>query len=318
MAAMDLAEQCFTTNQISKDFLKKLVEKDYLSEGNINEILEDKALSKYITSDKHKRRTSKQPKVSDTERNDEDYNPDKRPCRVWKSIGGIGLPKVQCTRKLPDGELMCKMHGTKADEHGKWWLGLVTEAPPAEPVFQPGKKKAHWWNEEAKEAANQERKSAKKSMKKKSEESDEGDEKPKKKASKKVVKKKSEESDEVEEEPKKKVKKKVKKVEKVDSDEEDEDEEEPKKKVKKEEKIDSDEEEEEEDKVEKKKEEDEEDDDGNTPFIFEGVKYVRTEDGDIVNPDNYDLMGEDDGSGGIDWTDGEMEEKHQQLVAELE
>ena len=103
-------------------------------------------------------------------------------------------------------------------------------------------------------------------------------------------------------------------MEKVDSDEEEEPKKKAKKKVKKKmEKVDSDEEEEE-DKVEEK----EEDDDGNTPFIFEGVKYVRTEDGDIVNPDNYDLMGEDDGSGGIDWTDGEMEEKHQQLVAELE
>ena len=67
-----------------------------------------------------------------------------------------------------------------------------------------------------------------------------------------------------------------------------------------------------------KVESDEENDDGNTPFFFEGVKYIRTEDGDIVNPDNYDLMGEDDGSGGIEWTDDEMAEKHQQLLAELE
>ena len=315
MAALDLAEQCLATNQISKDFLTKLVEKDFLTEDAVSEILDDAGLTKYLLNGKQKKRSPKKPKVSEEDRSNAEYNPEKCPCRIWCPIGGIGLPNVQCSRNLPDGKSMCKMHSGKVDEDDNWWLGLVTEGPPAEPVFQPGKKKAHWWTEDAKNEADEKKKSSKKAAKKKT--SSDEEEEPKKKAKKKVKKKvekvDSDEEDEVvEEEPKKKVKKKVKKVEKVDSDEEKK----PKKKVKKVEKVDSDEEEEE-DKVEEK-EEDEEDDDGNTPFTFEGVKYVRTEDGDIVNPDNYDLMGEDDGSGGIDWTDGEMEEKHQQLVAELE
>ena len=316
MAALDLAEQCLATNQISKDFLTKLVEKDFLTEDAVSEILDDTGLTKYLLNGKQKKRSPKKPKVSEEERSNAEYNPEKCPCRIWCPVGGFGLPNVQCSRNLPDGKSMCKMHSGKVDEGGNWWLGLVTEEPPAEPVFQPGKKKAHWWTEEAKDEADEKKKSSKKAAKKKVDSDEE--EEPKKKAKKKVKKKVEKVDSDEEEEPKKKAKKKVKKVEKVDSDEEEEPKKKEKKKVKKKvEKVDSDEEEEEEDKVEKKKE-DEEDDDGNTPFIFEGVKYVRTEDGDIVNPDNYDLMGEDDGSGGIDWTDGEMEEKHQQLVAELE
>ena len=317
MAALDLAEQCLATNQISKDFLTKLVEKDFLTEDAVSEILDDAGLTKYLLNGKQKKRSPKKPKVSEEDRSNAEYNPEKCPCRIWCPLGGIGLPNVQCSRNLPDGKSMCKMHSGKVDEDDNWWLGLVTEGPPAEPVFQPGKKKAHWWTEGAKNEADEKKKSSKKAAKKKAD-SDEGEE-PKKKAKKKVKKKVEKVDSDEEEEPKKKAKKKVKKVEKVDSDEEDEVEEEPKKKVKKVkkkvEKVDSDEEEED---PKKEEEEEEADDDGNTSFIFEGVKYVRTEDGDIVNPDNYDLMGEDDGSGGIDWTDGEMEEKHQQLVAELE
>ena len=58
--------------------------------------------------------------------------------------------------------------------------------------------------------------------------------------------------------------------------------------------------------------EEEEDEDGNTPFVFEGVEYLRTEDGDIVDPENFDLMGEDDGQGGIDWSDEDMMKKHEE------
>ena len=279
MSALSIAEQCLATNQVSKDFLTKLIEKDFLTEEAVSEILDDSGLTKYLVSEKKKKRSPKKSKISDADRNNEMFNPDKCHCRVWKAIGGIGLPNVQCTRKPPSGETMCKMHAGKVDEGGNWWLGLVTEGLPPEPVYQPGKKKAHWWTDDAKNEADEKKKSSKK--KENDVVSDEEDEGPKKKVKKKV----------------KKVKKVKKKVEKVDSDEEDE-EDEPKKM----------------DKVES----DEENDDGNTPFFFEGVKYIRTEDGDIVNPDNYDLMGEDDGSGGIEWTDDEMAEKHQQLLAELE
>ena len=64
---------------------------------------------------------------------------------------------------------------------------------------------------------------------------------------------------------------------------------------------------------EEEEEEQEEDEDGNTPFVFEGVEYLRTEDGDIVDPENFDLMGEDDdGQGGIDWSDEDMMKKHEE------
>lgn len=64
-------------------------------------------------------------------------------------------------------------------------------------------------------------------------------------------------------------------------------------------------------------EKEEEEDDELTPFTFEGVKYIRTEDGEILTPD-YDMIGEDDGGGGIDWLNEEAEENHRQLVADLE
>ena len=264
MAALELAQTTLADTpalSVPTKFLDGLVEKGYLTEENKDAILADEELCRFIKTTKKRARKTPAKKVSasDSERDSEEYDSLRCPCRIWKPIAGcgdVGLMNVQCSKKLPDGSTMCNMHTKKLDDDGNWWLGLVTKDPPAEPVFQPGKKKAHYWSIEAKEEA-----------------------KEKKKSSKKTKKKVEDDEEEVEEKPKKE---KVKKTKKVTKEEEE------------------------------KEEEEEEDEDGNTPFVFEGVEYLRTEDGDIVDPENFDLMGEDDGQGGIDWSDEDMMKKHEE------
>jgi transcriptional regulator ATRX len=155
-----------------------------------------------------------------------------------------------------------------------------------------------------------------------SDEEEEAEEKPKKKT-KKVVKDDSDEEEEAEEKPKKK----TKKVVKDDSDEE-EAEEKPKKKTKKVVKDDSDEEEAEEDDgagtgllkpgsdCEGAEEDLEEDESDEVEFVFEGVKYKKTPEGEIID-DEFNYIGEFDGEGGISFTDGDALEKHEEYKAAL-
>jgi flagellar biosynthesis GTPase FlhF len=303
MAALELAQTTLADTpalSVPTKFLDGLVEKGYLTEENKDAILADEELCRFIKTTKKRARKTPAKKVSasDSERDSEEYDTLRCPCRIWKPIpgcGDVGLMNVQCSKKLPDGSTMCNMHSNKLDDDGNWWLGLVTEDPPAEPFFQPGKKKAHYWSVEAKEEEKEKKKSTKKTKKKVEDDEEEVEEKPKKvKKTKKVTKEEEEEGEgsddeeeveddeeEVEEKPKKE-----KKAEKV-----------TKKKVEEEEGNDD---------------EEEEEDDGNTPFVFEGVEYLRTEDGDIVDPENFDLMGEDDGHGGIDWSDEDMMKKHEE------
>ena len=276
MAALELAQTTLASPQVSKTFLNQLVEKEFLTEEARDGILADEELCQFITTGKKARKKSiKKQSPSDEERNNVPYDPSRCPCRIWKAINGIGLPNVQCSKKLPDGESMCKMHSGKIGD-GKWWLGFVNEDPPKEPMFCDHLKnpnKAHWWTSEAKEAAES-----------------------KKKAEKKKVKKESE--DDGEEEPKE-VKKKVKKVKKEPEEEEEEEEEDDGAGtgLKFDQDLSEDESEEKE-------------------FVFEGVTYKKTPEGEIIDHD-FNYIGDDDGEGGITFTDDDALERHEENKASL-
>ena len=173
MAALELAQTTLASPQVSKTFLNQLVEKEFLTEEARDGILADEDLCQFITTGKKARKKStKKQSPSDEERNKEQYDPSRCPCRIWKAVSNIGFPNVQCSKKLPDGESMCKMHSGKIGD-GKWWLGFVNEEPPEEPMFCDHLKnpnKAHWWTSEAKEAAESKKKAEK--VKKKKVESD--------------------------------------------------------------------------------------------------------------------------------------------------
>ena len=336
MAALELAQHALSDTPVPKKFLDGLVEKGYLTEEKKGTILDDEDLCRFIM-----KRGGKGPgrkSVSDEERDNAEYDSLRCPCRIWKPLDGCGdVAKgmnIQCSKKLPGDMSMCKMHSGKLDEDGLWWLGLVTEDPPVQPFFQPGKKKAHYWSLDEKEK----KKAAKKPKKVEEPESDEevdpeeDAEKAKKKAAKKLKKVEEPESDE-EVDPEKKRLERKKKMAKMKAQKKSSMEKGSKKPSKKKTSL-----EEQQEKIAaaaekraaareavKKKfaeeESDEEldaDEDGNTPYIFEGVKYLKTEDGDIVDPDTFDLMGEDDGVGGIDWSDSEMLEKHEEKRDSLE
>ena len=280
MAALELAQTTLASPQVSKTFLNQLVEKEFLTEEARDGILADEDLCQFITTGKKARKKStKKQSPSDEERNKEQYDPSRCPCRIWKAVSNIGFPNVQCSKKLPDGESMCKMHSGKIGD-GKWWLGFVNEEPPEEPMFCDHLKnpnKAHWWTSEAKEAA-ESKKKAEKVKKKKVE---------------------SEEEDDGEEEPKE-VKKKVKKVKK--------------------------------EKKKKEPEEEEEDDGAGTglkfdqdlsedeseekEFVFEGVTYKKTPEGEIIDHE-FNYIGDDDGEGGITFTDDDALERHEENKASL-
>ena len=324
MAALELAQHALSDTPVPKKFLDGLVEKGYLSEEKKDTILDDEDLCRFIMKRGGKgpgRKSRSRSSASDEERDNAEYDPLRCSCRIWKPLDGCGdVAKgmnIQCSKKLPDDMSMCKMHSGKLDGDGLWWLGLVTEDPPVQPFFQPGKKKAHYWSLDAKEEDKAGRLSGKKPGKKpKKVEEPESDEEVD-----------HEEVDHEEDAEKKRLERKEKMAKMKAQKKKSSMEKGSKKPSKKKTSL-----EEQQEKIAaaaekratareaaKKKfaeeESDEEldaDEDGNTPYIFEGVKYLKTEDGDIVDPDTFDLMGEDDGVGGIDWSDSEMLEKHEE------
>ena len=350
MAALELAQTALADTPVPKKFLDGLVGKGYLTEENKQGILDDEELCRFIKKGRARKASTK--KVSDEERDNAEYDSSRCPCRIWKPLDGCGdVAKgmnIQCSKKLPDDMSMCKMHSGKLDGDGRWWLGLVTEDPPEQPFFQPGKTKAHYWSLDAKEEEKEKKKAAKKPKKVVEPESDEEVdpeedagkkriERKKKMAAKKpkkVVEPESDEEDDSEEDADEKLLEKKKKMMKMKAQKKKSSMENGSKKPsKKKTSL-----QEQQEKIAaaaekraaareaaKKKAEEEEsdeeldaDEDGNTPYIFEGVKYLKTEDGDIVDPDTFDLMGEDDGAGGIEWSDPEMLEKHEEKRDSLE
>jgi len=90
--------------------------------------------------DKAPKKAEVSPKVSLEDRQEAGVDETKCLCRIWKN----GLDNVQCSRNKKEGDF-CKAHFNKGA--GEWWLGLVTEARPEEPVGPYGSTKAsrHYW-----------------------------------------------------------------------------------------------------------------------------------------------------------------------------
>ena len=338
MAALELAQSALADTPVPKKFLDGLVGKGYLTEENKQGILDDEELCRFITKGRARKASTK--KVSDEERDNAEYDPSRCPCRIWKSLEGCGdVAKgmnIQCSKKLPDDMSMCKMHSGKLDGDGLWWLGLVTEDPPVQPFFQPGKKKAHYWSLDAKEDEKEKKKSlkqeqvsedlemAKKMIKAAEEKEKKATKKKKSPPKKKVVQSSS--SEEEQEDPeseednargcgfppphpegveaKRRAAKKEASKELGDMNPSEMSMGELQALIAAKKMMDG-------KKSSKKEEEEDEEDEEEKLFEYEGVAYKITPDGEIID-DDYNYMGEHDGDGGIEFADDEAVERHEE------
>ena len=104
----------------------------------------EKVVKKKVASKKKaSKKAEVSPKVSLEDRQEAGVDESKCLCRIWKN----GLDNVQCSRSKKDGDF-CGAHIKKGAANGEWWLGLVTESRPEEPMGPPGSKKGpsrHYW-----------------------------------------------------------------------------------------------------------------------------------------------------------------------------
>ena len=104
----------------------------------------EKVVKKKVASKKKaSKKAEVSPKVSLEDRQEAGVDESKCLCRIWKN----GLDNVQCSRNKKEGDF-CGAHIKKGAANGEWWLGLVTEDRPEEPMGPPGSKKGpsrHYW-----------------------------------------------------------------------------------------------------------------------------------------------------------------------------
>ena len=117
------------------EFLSNLQEGGYIDEEKMREIMDDEKLKKFFKKEKNKKKSS-------CDRAGE-YYPDKCQARIWRE----GYDNIQCEHDKVDG-CFCTRHSNKVKEHGKWWLGLITESKPENPIHYNGTK--HSWRSEIK------------------------------------------------------------------------------------------------------------------------------------------------------------------------
>ena len=85
------------------------------------------------------------------------YDPRNCDVRIWKEKEGtrLGYDNIQCSSKKADGTCFCKRHKNLIDKHGPWWLGLITEPRPENPIHhldpEEKKRKHNWLNDEVEE-----------------------------------------------------------------------------------------------------------------------------------------------------------------------
>ena len=92
----------------------------------------------------------------------EGVDPDRCQCRIWKN----GMDNIQCSGKKKEGDFCGRHH--EAATSGEWWMGLITETRPEEPIGPPNAKNGpsrHYWTDQEKP----EKKKSKSSPKKKKE-----------------------------------------------------------------------------------------------------------------------------------------------------
>jgi hypothetical protein len=112
--------------------------------------------------EKKKVEAKKSPSYED--RQLQDVDPDRCQCRIWKN----GMDKIQCSGKKKE-EDFCGRH-YKFATSGEWWLGLITETRPEEPMGPPNAKDGpgrHYWTDQ--EKPEKKKKNTKSSHKKKKE-----------------------------------------------------------------------------------------------------------------------------------------------------
>lgn len=121
------------------EFLSNLQEGGYIDEEKMREIMVDENLKKFLKKEKNKKKSS-------CDRAGE-YYPDKCQARIWRE----GYDNIQCEHDKVDG-CFCTRHSKKVKEHGSWWLGLITENKPENPIHYNGTK--HSWRSEVKDEQN--------------------------------------------------------------------------------------------------------------------------------------------------------------------
>ena len=137
MSALPLASETFQ-GPITNEFLEAVAEKFSGMDFTVDDLRRDSTLMPLLSTKKKPKKSAK--KVTAKQETPKGvYDCCKCDARVWTNgLGG------QCTRKKVEGELVCTMHGSKISEAGgEWWLGMVTEPRPEEPIHQNGK--PHQW-----------------------------------------------------------------------------------------------------------------------------------------------------------------------------
>ena len=137
MSALPIASETFQ-GPITNEFLEAVAEKFSGMDFTVDDLRRDSTLMPLLSAKKKQKKSAK--KVTAKKETPKGvYDCCKCDARVWTNgLGG------QCTRKKVEGELVCTMHGSKMDEAGgEWWLGMVTEPRPEEPIHPNGK--PHQW-----------------------------------------------------------------------------------------------------------------------------------------------------------------------------
>jgi len=179
MAALQIAKTNLTEKTITTSFLDELVAKGLIESSLVERITNDEDLAHFFIQEKPKKKktsekkTTKKPssskvaKVSDTDRNSEEYDPCRCCARIWKAEGGLGFDNIQCNsknmvtaeeakdillklecspsekdvEKFLEGYVgdFCKKHMSQDFMMPKgYWLGKVNEKRPEELMLPSG------------------------------------------------------------------------------------------------------------------------------------------------------------------------------------
>ncbi len=251
--------------------LELLSKKGFIQEVDIQTIIEDEDFKESKTK-KKKKTTEERAGVYDSTKCD---------ARIWKE----GYDNIQCGFSKVDGGCLCSRHQEKVGKEGGWWLGMITEPRPENPVWRGT---THFWKTD-KDGNDVE-------LEKKTKQTSPKDGVKKKRGRPKGSKnkKQKEKKEMTEEEIILLIEKKKK--------EQEEKEKEREKKEKEEEKE-----------KEKKEEEEEEEGPDSDIYIVDNVPYEIL-DGEVMDPEDFSSMGKSDGSGGIIFEDNDAKLKHSKNI----
>ena len=240
--------------------LELLAKKGWIQEIEIPAILEDEDIQKLSTKKGSKKKTTEERAgIIDTAKCD---------ARIWKE----GYDNIQCNFIKVDGECLCSRHLTKFNQTGGWWLGMIHEPRPENPVWNGVEH--HWRTDKEGNEINL--------VKKTSQKKESGGEKKKRGRPKgsKNKKKKVQKNELTKEEILLLLEEKKKEKEKG------------------------------EEKEKEKEKEEEGGMENEIIYKVDNVPY-EINDNEIMDPEDYSPIGQSDGKGGIIFEDEEAEERHQ-------